>query len=240
MRRLFILATMLAIGAAINSARACTGITLHSADGATITARTIEWAGNDLESRYSIVPRGHTQQSYVPGGKKEGMTFKAKYGYVGLAVEQEEFVVDGLNEAGLAAALFYFPDYGQYEDYNPNSKSTTVSDLQLVSWILSRFSTIDEVREAITGIPDVIAITAANAYEPSKADVHDRQLGVFLSNAFARAFREAINANPQISIHDLYTRLANSTTGSHVTLYNEQNYGSVYSNDMGDYATRGF
>lgn len=152
MRRLFILATMLAIGAAINSARACTGITLHSADGATITARTIEWAGNDLESRYSIVPRGHTQQSYVPGGKKEGMTFKAKYGYVGLAVEQEEFVVDGLNEAGLAAALFYFPDYGQYEDYNPNSKSTTVSDLQLVSWILSRFSTIDEVREAITGI----------------------------------------------------------------------------------------
>lgn len=94
--------------------------------------------------------------------------------------------------------------------------------------------------EAITGIPDVIAITAANAYEPSKADVHDRQLGVFLSNAFARAFREAINANPQISIHDLYTRLANSTTGSHVTLYNEQNYGSVYSNDMGDYATRGF
>ena len=86
----------------------------------------------------------------------------------------------------------------------------------------------------------MIAITAANAYEPSKADVHDRQLGVFLSNAFARAFREAINANPQISIHDLYTRLANSTTGSHVTLYNEQNYGSVYSNDMGDYATRGY
>lgn len=143
---------MITIGAIVNSSRACTGITLHSADGATITARTIEWAGNDLESRYSVVPRGYTHQSYVPGGLKEGMTFKAKYGYVGLAVEQEEFVVDGLNEAGLAAALFYFPDYGQYEDYDPASKSTTISDLQLVSWILSRFSTIDEVREAISGI----------------------------------------------------------------------------------------
>ena len=152
MKRLFILVTMITIGAIVNSSRACTGITLHSADGATITARTIEWAGNDLESRYSVVPRGYTQQSYVPGGLKEGMTFKAKYGYVGLAVEQEEFVVDGLNEAGLAAALFYFPDYGQYEDYDPASKSTTISDLQLVSWILSRFSTIDEVREAISGI----------------------------------------------------------------------------------------
>ena len=77
MKRLFILVTMITIGAIVNSSRACTGITLHSADGATITARTIEWAGNDLESRYSVVPRGYTQQSYVPGGLKEGMTFKA-------------------------------------------------------------------------------------------------------------------------------------------------------------------
>ena len=80
MKRSFILVTMITIGAIVNSSRACTGITLHSADGATITARTIEWAGNDLESRYSVVPRGYTQQSYVPGGLKEGMTFKAKYG----------------------------------------------------------------------------------------------------------------------------------------------------------------
>lgn len=58
MRRLFILATMLAIGAAINSARACTGITLHSADGATITARTIEWAGNDLKADIPLCQEG--------------------------------------------------------------------------------------------------------------------------------------------------------------------------------------
>ena len=29
-------------------------------------------------------------------------------GYVGLAVQQPEFVVDGMNEVGLAAGLFYF------------------------------------------------------------------------------------------------------------------------------------
>lgn len=88
---------------------------------------------------------------------------------------------------------------------------------------------------AITGIPDVVAITAANAYEPSKADVQDRTLGVFLSNAFARSFRNAINANPSVSLRDLYLQLAKTTTGSHVSLFNESQYGSVYTMNMSDY-----
>lgn len=89
--------------------------------------------------------------------------------------------------------------------------------------------------KALSGIPDVISITAANAYEPSKADVQNRELGVFLSNAFARSFRDAINSNPSISIRDLYLQLAKTTTGSHVSLYNEEQYGSVYTTNMSDY-----
>jgi len=34
---------------------------------------------------------------------------------------------------------------------------------------------------------------------------------------------------------DLYYQLALSTTGSHVTLYNDANYGSVYYEDTRDY-----
>lgn len=36
------------------------------------------------------------------------MTFLARYGYVGLAVEQDEFVAEGLNEAGLVGRAFLF------------------------------------------------------------------------------------------------------------------------------------
>ena len=43
-----------------------------------------------------------------PGGKTDGMKFVARYGYVGLSVEQKEFVAEGLNEAGLSAGLFLF------------------------------------------------------------------------------------------------------------------------------------
>ena len=133
-------------------AEACTGITLRTTNGSPVTARTIEWAGNDLESRYAIVPYGHTQRSFTPSGEKDGMSFTALYGYVGLAVEKEEFVVEGINEVGLSAGLFYFPSYGEYESYDENRKDSTVSDLQLVSWMLSNFKSIDEVKNAIAGI----------------------------------------------------------------------------------------
>ena len=130
-------------------ADACTGITLRTDSGQPVAARTIEWAGNDLQSCYVIVPRGFTQRSYVPDGGKEGLSFTARYGYVGLAVEQKEFVVEGLNEAGLSAGLFYFPGYGKYEDYRPKYRKNSISDLQLVSWILGNFRSIDEMKAAL-------------------------------------------------------------------------------------------
>ncbi len=129
-------------------ANACTGITLKSKDGTTIVARTIEWGGSNLNSQYVIVPRGYTAQSYTPEGIN-GMKFTARYGYVGLAVEQKEFIAEGVNEAGLSAGLFYFPSYGKYEDYNASEKENTISDLQLVSWILGNCATLDEVKEAV-------------------------------------------------------------------------------------------
>ena len=94
------------------------------------------------------------------------------------------------------------------------------------------------IGKAIVGLPDVVAITAANDLEPSKADVHDRTLGVFLSNAFARSFRQAVDENPNITLRDLYYSLARTTTGSHVTLYNDVNYGSVYTLTARDYFPR--
>ncbi len=151
MRRMMIM-VLLAGGIFTPKASACTGITLQTTAGHPVAARTIEWAGNDLNSRYTIVPRGYSQRSMVPGGKKEGKRFTARYGYVGLAVEQAEFVVEGINEAGLSAGLFYFPGYGTYEAYNPDTREETVSDLQLVSWMLSNFKRIDEVMNALTKI----------------------------------------------------------------------------------------
>ena len=89
--------------------------------------------------------------------------------------------------------------------------------------------------EALTGIPDVIVLTAANAYETSKPDVYDTDMGTYLSNAFSRAFLRTVGSNPSVSISDLYYQLARTTSGSHVTLYNIEQYGSANKSSMSDY-----
>lgn len=74
--------------------------------------------------------------------------------------------------------------------------------------------------EAVAGLPDVLVLTAANAYETSKADVYDAEFRTFLSNAFARTFRAIISKEPDVLLRDLYNSLARATSGSHVSLYN--------------------
>ena len=53
-----------------HTADACTGITLKSQDGATVLARTIEWGGSYLNSRYVVVPRGICNNRMCRADKK--------------------------------------------------------------------------------------------------------------------------------------------------------------------------
>ncbi len=131
---------------------ACTGITLKSRTNDVVVARTMDWSGEEMNNLYVIIPRDYEQQSLLPDGSADGMTFKALYGYAGLAAQQPEFIIDGTNEAGLSAALFYFPNYGKYQPYNEDNKDISLADFQVVSWILSRFSSIDQVKEAINNV----------------------------------------------------------------------------------------
>ena len=167
MQKLRFFITLSACLALTNNADACTGITLKSKNNDVIVARTIDWSGTEMNNIYTIVPRDHTQTSLLPDGTSDGLKFSALYGYVGMAVQQPEFVVDGTNEAGLSAALFYFPNYGEYKPYNEADQDISLADFQVVSWILSRFSSIDQVKAAIN---DVRIINI----DPSASTVHWR------------------------------------------------------------------
>ena len=137
---------------------ACTGIALTAKDGSRIVARTTEWGGSVLNSSYVIVPRGHQHISFTPTGA-DGMSFQARYGYVGICTDQPQFVVEGMNETGLSAGLFFFPGYGRYVEYDPANKSNTLSDMQFVSWVLASFSSIDEMKEAFEKI-DLVSLSS--------------------------------------------------------------------------------
>ena len=132
-------------------ADACTGISLTAQDGSQVVARTVEWAATPMQCGYVVAPRGHSHQSYTPTGSN-GLIYKAVYGYVGIYTEYEPFVVEGVNETGLSAGLFFFPQYGEYAPYNSADNDKTLCDMQFVSWVLSQFSSIDEVKAGINKI----------------------------------------------------------------------------------------
>ena len=127
---------------------ACTGISTTSQDGCYIQARTIEGSDMDLPGQIVIIPRGQLLQSFTPTDAN-GMKFTAKYGVVGLAVVRQEFIVEGINERGLSCGLFFFPEYGSYENFTEANRPRTIGDLQFNQWMLTQFSTVKEVINAL-------------------------------------------------------------------------------------------
>ena len=147
-RIILILAAMILSGLYAAKADACTGISLTAQNGSHVVARTVEWAATPMQCGYVVAPRGHKHQSYTPTGAN-GLKYDAVYGYVGIYTEYEPFVVEGINETGLSAGLFFFPNYGEYAPYNSADNDKTLCDMQFVSWVLSQFSSIEQVKEAL-------------------------------------------------------------------------------------------
>ena len=91
------------------------------------------------------------------------------------------------------------------------------------------------VAQGCTGIPGLLLMTAANPYEPSKADAFDDELQAYLSNTFTSSILSQLESNPHSIIYDLYLQAFDKTNGSHVMVYNPEHYGSLYLNDMSEY-----
>ena len=158
MKRFFTLITAaILLGLAADDSEACTGIQLPAQDGSSVVARTVEWAATPMQCGYVVAPRKQPHQSFTPTGEN-GLKYTSVYGYVGVYTEYEPFVVEGVNETGLAAGLFFFPGYGDYAPYDSKHDDKTLCDMQFVSWVLSQFSSIDEVKAAIAKV-DIVTLS---------------------------------------------------------------------------------
>ncbi len=129
----------------------CTGISLKSTNNDFIQARTIEWGENHLNSKVIIMPSNMNYESILPTSKT-GFKWKGKYGFVGASVSEDRFIGEGINEAGLNAGIFYFKNYGKLSPYHEKNIKKNITDMDLVKWFLSSFSTVEEVKEAIKNI----------------------------------------------------------------------------------------
>lgn len=181
----------------IQPSEACTGVALTAKDGSKIVARTMEWGGFKMPSRLVLIPRGYTQNAVTPTGK-DGMLIKAKYGYAGIGVLDDDFMAEGVNEKGLLGELFYFPGYGFPEKYDPSQKASSITDAQFLDWVLSNFATVDEMIENLdkirfTGfghgfesthysIADATGRHVVLEYYDGKFHIHENKVGVITNS----------------------------------------------------------
>ena len=216
----FMFLMMLAIVGVHQGASSCTGITLNTKDGSHIVARTVEWASGESPSDYLIVPRGIEKQSMLPDGTKTGMKYTAFYGYVGLA--SEDYVIEGLNEAGLSAGLFYFPKVGSYPKYNPADKDITISDTEFVAWMLGSFETVDDVISALSMVKVVATDSRAQNLHWRVADKYGRQIVIEYMDGLPMVYENKLGVltnSPQYPWHitnlDNYINLKPGTSEAH-------------------------
>ena len=80
----------------------------------------------------------------------------------------------------------------------------------------------------LVGIPGVLAMSSAGAYEQSFADNWSSELGVWRCDRFSRNLVTHLTASPTTTYRDLFLYCAQRTLGSHVHIVNSAHFGNLY------------
>ncbi len=134
-----------------HSMQACTGIAQKAENGDWVFGRTMEFGVEFMKFNLLFIPRGIAYTSQTPSNQP-GAKWTTKYALVGFNPLGFPLVVDGLNEKGLACGGFYFPGWAEYEKTTPQDASKTISNMDFITWVLSNFATVQEVRQALDDI----------------------------------------------------------------------------------------
>lgn len=130
------------------SAPACTGMRVIAKDGSVVWARSLEFGG-DVHSSLLVSPRGLPWVSPAPNEAK-GLHWTAKYAFVGPSGWNLPIPLEGMNEKGLYVGGFWMsPGETKFPDVTPAQYPHTVAETHFVAWLLTNFTTIDEVKAAL-------------------------------------------------------------------------------------------
>ncbi|MDJ1157263.1 choloylglycine hydrolase family protein [Chelatococcus sp. SYSU_G07232] len=140
------------------SAEACTSFLLKAADGSPVYGRTMEY-GIDLKSSVIIIPRGQPYVATGPAGGP-GLKWSSKYAVVGMSAFGKPGVADGMNEKGLAGGNLYFPGFAGYADPAKADPARSIAGAEFLTWVLTSFATVAEVKAALAGVEVIDAPVA--------------------------------------------------------------------------------
>ena len=135
----------------ISNSSACTAMMMKDANGNAYQARTMEWAGVLPESLHYL-PAGSSIQSVTPDGK-QGMTFKTKYGFVGVSLKhmvpnaKQPGIAEGANDQGVSVSLNAF--LGAEAPPVDSDSAKILSVMDFAAWVLGNFQNVAQVKQAL-------------------------------------------------------------------------------------------
>ena len=124
---------------------------MQDAKGNAYEARTVEWGGA-LPEALHYLPAGFQVQSETPDGK-QGMTFKTKYGFVGVILKhmvpnaKQPGILEGANDQGLSLSLNAFIG-ASVPPVDPDD-SKVLSIMDFGAWALGNFQNVAQVKQAL-------------------------------------------------------------------------------------------
>lgn len=134
----------------LQPAAGCTGIRIKPGDGSVIVARTLEFGAN-MHSGIVVIPRATESIGTAPNNRP-GLRWKSMYAIVGANMFGLPLVVDGLNEKGLAAAIFYFPGYAKYQEIKAEDINRTIAPWELPLYLLGNCANVNEAIQSVRSI----------------------------------------------------------------------------------------
>ena len=158
---------------AISSIYACTDFVVQATDHSVVNGRSLEFA-LDLQSKIQLFPRNQQMTSHAPG-RKAGMSWVSKYGYLGVTGLGMDFSFDGLNEAGLSFGYLWLPGFTQYPTVPPQELKNALDFTDFGAWMLGNFSTVAEVKASLKTVKIWGHTIPTLGLAPVHAAIHDAQ-----------------------------------------------------------------
>ena len=140
-------------------------------DGTVVAARSMEFPMG-MPTQLAVLPADHAGTGSVGDGGHP-KTWTAAHGVVGMGVfGHADWLVDGLNTAGVSAHLLYMP--GGYCSFRkPKGDGSDLSQLDLAAYLLGTCGSIDEVKAAVAGVTVVGRDPGMGFVPPVHCLVHD-------------------------------------------------------------------
>lgn len=141
----------------------CTAITMRSAEGETFFGRTMDFS-YVLDPHVYVMPR-----DYIWSNITGTVDICNPYGFIGTGQDVGKVIfVDGVNEAGFAAAALYFPGYAHFSEpeAEKDGKKISIAAVEMVNFLLGTCASVSHAAEVlkqvnIVGIADPVTESVA-------------------------------------------------------------------------------